>query len=226
MSHELRTPLTALGGYAQLLEMELGGPLTDAQRLYTTRIQDSGHHLIRLIDHVFDFTKMDIGQMTYLLEETTIRDAFDDVVVLLRSMAGQRDITLAVTEHACCRPIIADRDKLRQILVNVGRNAIEFTAAGGRVSMDCDERSDAVLVHIRDTGIGIPADRLETIFEPFVQLETGLTRQHCGMGLGLTICRTFARGMNGDVEVESESGRGTTFTVRLPYVQPKAAAVA
>jgi signal transduction histidine kinase/DNA-binding response OmpR family regulator len=216
MSHELRTPLNALGGYSQLLEMELAGPITDAQRLYVMRIQESGHHLTRLIDHVFDFTKMDIGQMSSRLEETTIRDALDGVSVLLEPMALKRDVTLAITEHPCCRPIIADRDKLRQVLLNLGRNAIEFTRSGGCVSIDCDERADPVLVHVRDTGIGIAADQLEAIFEPFVQLDTGLTRKHGGMGLGLTICRAFAREMNGDVRAESAPGRGATFTVSLP----------
>jgi signal transduction histidine kinase len=217
MSHELRTPLNALGGYAQLIEMELCGPVTEAQRLYLNRIQASGHHLIRLIEHVFDFTKMDLGQTSYHPEETTVDGTLDEVALLLEPIAFQRDVTLEVSHHAC-RPIIADRDKLRQILVNLGLNAIEFTASGGHVSMDCDERGDDVLVRVRDTGIGIAADQLDAIFEPFVQVDTGLTRRHSGMGLGLTISRAFARGMRGDLEVESEPGRGTTFTLRVPCV--------
>jgi signal transduction histidine kinase/FixJ family two-component response regulator len=216
MSHELRTPLNALGGYAQLLEMELCGPVTEAQRLYLNRIQDSGHHLIRLIDHVFDFTKMDLGQTTYQPEETTVESTLDEVALLLEPIAFKRDVTLAIARDTACRPIFADRDKVRQILLNLGLNAIEFTESGGRVSMECDERGDVVLVRVSDTGLGIAADQLEAIFEPFVQVDAGLTRRHSGMGLGLTISRAFARGMKGDLKVESEPGRGTTFTLYVP----------
>jgi signal transduction histidine kinase/FixJ family two-component response regulator len=220
MSHELRTPLNAIGGYAQLLEMEVFGPVTEAQRMHLLRIQETDHHLVRLIEKVFDFTKVDMGQPMYHAEAITVHEAMAGLGVLVEPGAHARGVTIDIPEETCDALVVTDREKVRQILVHLCANAIEFTDAGGRVTVACEEIPDAVLLRVSDTGIGIPADQLEKIFEPFVQLDAGLTRRHGGIGLGLAISRAYARGLGGDLLVTSEPGRGSTFVLRLPRTPP------
>jgi signal transduction histidine kinase len=189
MSHELRTPLNAIGGYAELMEMGIRGPVTEEQRGDLHRIQQSQRHLLGLINEVLNYARLESGAVHFDVEDIRVRDA------------------LAVS---------ADPDKLRQILLNLLSNAVKFTDRGGRVEVACAAAEGRVQVLVRDTGIGIAADQLERIFEPFVQVRADLTRTAEGTGLGLAISRDLARGMGGDLTAESTVGAGSTFTLTLP----------
>jgi len=216
MSHELRTPLNAIGGYAELLEMGIRGPVTDEQREDLRRIQTSQRHLLGLINEVLNYTKLGTGSVSYVLTTLTVRDVLVSAEALITPQARAKGITLTVDE--CPGGVLAraDREKLRQILVNLIGNAIKFTDRGGRVDVGCGVSDDVVRIHVRDTGIGIPVDKLEAIFEPFVQVRADLTRTTEGTGLGLAISRDIARGMGGELTAASVMGNGTTLTLTLP----------
>jgi signal transduction histidine kinase len=216
MSHELRTPLNAIAGYAELIELGVHGPVTEEQREAIRRIQRSQRHLLGLIDDVLNFAKLEVGQVEYDLAEVRVDAALD----LLESLVGPQLLAKALRfERDRCPPdltVRADGDKLQQILVNLLSNAIKFTSSGGSVTISCSERDGKVDIAVRDTGIGIPADQLEAIFAPFVQVDRRLNSPHEGAGLGLSISRDLARGMGGDITVESAVGAGSVFTVTLP----------
>ena len=216
MSHELRTPLNAIGGYAELLEMGIRGPVTIEQREDLRRIQTSQRHLLGLINEVLNYTKLETGAVSYDLATVGVRDALVMAEALIAPQAQAKGLTLAIDE--CPREMLAraDLEKFRQILVNLIGNSIKFTGRGGRVDVGCDVVEGVVRIRVRDTGIGIPADKLEVIFEPFVQVRADLTRTTEGTGLGLAISRDLARGMGGDIVAESVVGAGSTFTLMLP----------
>jgi PAS domain S-box-containing protein len=226
MSHELRTPLNAIGGYTELLELGIRGPVTPEQLEDLARIRHSQRHLLGLINEVLNYTRVERGTVDYATEDVDLADVIAAVEPLVRPQVAAKGLTLHVEPVRSGGPAIvrADRDKLRQILRNLLSNAIKFTDAGGRIEIawaDADtfdgasDGSALVVMHVRDTGIGIPADKLEAVFEPFVQVQTGLTRPHDGAGLGLAISRQLARGMGGDLTVESAEGEGSCFTLEL-----------
>ena len=216
MSHELRTPLNAIGGYAELLEMGIRGPVTTQQTDDLRRIQTSQRHLLGLINEVLNYAKLETGTVQYDVADVPVREALTTAESLVAPQA--RTNGLALTLAACASTVVvrADGEKLRQILVNLLSNAIKFTPAGGRVDMSCAAHDGVAAIHVRDTGIGIPADKLQVIFDPFVQVRSDLTRTHEGTGLGLAISRDLARGMGGDLTVRSAVGEGSTFTLTLP----------
>ena len=216
MSHELRTPLNAIAGYAELMEMGLHGPITEEQAQAISRIQASQRHLLGLIDGVLTHAKLETGHVRYELAAVSALSAIANAAMLLAPQARVGDVVL-ITES--CAPDVmmwADPDKVQQILLNLLSNAVKFTPRGGRIEVACSRSDATVRIEIRDTGIGIPADMLSRIFEPFVQVRSDLTRPREGTGLGLAISRTLARGMNGDVLVTSVEGEGSTFTLVLP----------
>ena len=216
MSHELRTPLNAIGGYAELMEMGIRGPVTAEQREDLARIQSSQRHLLGLINEVLNYAKLETGAVRYVMEDVPVAEVLGDTEGLVLPQARAKGLTLQV---GACPPdllVRADREKLRQVLVNLLSNAVKFTDRGGRVDLACEQGGREVRLRVHDTGIGIPADRLEAIFEPFVQVRSDLTRTAEGTGLGLAISRDLALGMGGDLTVESVFGEGSTFTVRLP----------
>jgi PAS domain S-box-containing protein len=215
MSHELRTPLNAIAGYTQLLDMGIRGPITDAQRQDLKRIQRSQQHLLSVIDGVLAFTKVEVGQMTYQIEEMPVSEALAGLELLVAPMLREKRVQLEVDEGSCRARVRADREKLRQILLNLLTNAVKFTPPGGCVRLECDDGPEEVVLRVHDTGIGIPADKIDTIFEPFTQVHMGLTREHGGTGLGLAISREFARAMGGDISAQSVLGHGSTFSLRL-----------
>jgi PAS domain S-box-containing protein len=219
MSHELRTPLNAIGGYAELMEMGIRGPITPQQRQDLHRIQQSQRHLLGLINEVLNYARLETGTVHYDVADVSMREAMAAAEALVAPQAHAKELALAV---APCPPGIAaraDAEKTRQILVNLLSNAVKFTDRGGRVEVACAASGDRVLVHVRDTGIGIAADQLERIFEPFVQVRADLTRTAEGTGLGLAISRDLARGMGGDLTAVSAPGAGSTFTLALPRAQ-------
>ncbi|HEX6041557.1 ATP-binding protein [Longimicrobium sp.] len=216
MSHELRTPLNAIGGYTELLEMGIHGVVTDAQRTALERIQLSQRHLLGLINEVLNYAKLETGTVRYDVDNVRVQEMLSSVAGLVEPQARARRLALVIRPAPPELAVRADGEKLRQILVNLLGNAIKFTDGGGRVEVTCARNGDRVQLAVRDTGIGIPADKLETIFEPFVQVRSDLTRTAEGTGLGLAISRDLARGMDGDLSVESTPGQGSTFTLTLP----------
>jgi PAS domain S-box-containing protein len=226
MSHELRTPLNAIGGYTELLDLGLRGAVTEAQRADLARIRRSQGHLLGLITDILNFAKLEAGRVHFDVADVALAGVLDDVETLVTPQARARGLACQVASAPCDdegRPLAvrADREKLQQVLVNLMTNAVKFTDPPGRIAVECDvDPGDAsrVRIAVRDTGIGIPADRLEHIFDPFVQVDPRLARAREGAGLGLAISRDLARGMGGDLTVESEVGVGSTFTLVLPRV--------
>ena len=216
MSHELRTPLNAIGGYAELMEMGLRGPITEEQRADLGRIQQSQKHLLGLINQVLNYTRVETGTVRYDLMDVRVAEALAAAEALVVPQVRSKGLGYT---FSTCDPVLAvraDRDKLQQVLLNLLTNAIKFTNPGGRITVACENRGFAVAVFVTDTGVGIPKDKLAMIFEPFVQVDSRLTRATDGVGLGLAISRDLARGMGGDLTAESTEGVGSTFTLTLP----------
>ncbi|HUQ98227.1 MAG TPA: PAS domain S-box protein [Gemmatimonadaceae bacterium] len=216
MSHELRTPLNAIGGYAQLMQLGLSGPVTDEQIKQLDRVQKSQQHLLAVINDILNFSRMEAGRITYELRPLSVRDALIAVAPIIEPMAGSLGISLDVGNCGPEVAALADRAKVEQVLINLLSNAVKFTEAGGTISLLCGASDTSVWVRVSDTGVGIPPEHLETIFAPFEQVGRSLASPKEGTGLGLTISRDLARGMGGDLSADSEVGKGSTFTLTLP----------
>lgn len=222
MSHELRTPLNAIGGYRELLELGLRGPITEEQRADLARIKHAQEHLLGLINDVLNFAKLEAGRVEMKLQPVSVERILDEVESLIVPMAANRGIRYVHHPHDPDLTVHADPDKFQQILLNLVSNAVKFTDRGGEVAVDWKKRGADVTIDVRDTGRGIPADRLDSIFEPFVQVNADLTRTAEGTGLGLAISHELATAMGGDLTVRSEEGKGSTFTLYLKQATPVA----
>jgi signal transduction histidine kinase len=216
MSHELRTPLNAIGGYVDLIDMGLRGPLSDLQKRDLERIKASQTHLLGLISGVLDLARVEAGQVKYDLMNVAVDPFLAGLDALIAPQATTKAVTLNYVACAADLAVVADREKLRQILLNLLSNAIRHTPAGGAVTLSADQRGRRVAIVVEDTGPGIPDAKREVIFEPFVQLDRSLTQIREGLGLGLAISRDLARGMFGELVVESNDGRGARFVLTLP----------
>jgi len=221
MSHELRTPLNAIGGYVDLLALEIRGPLVEPQREDLRRIKKSGQHLLSLINDILNLARIESGQLDLHIRDVSLSTEFENVDALVAPQFEVKKIKYVYPRCDSSLRVRADSEKLQQILLNVLSNACKFTDEHGSVTVECDadsgDASDVVAISIRDSGRGIVADKLEDIFEPFVQIDrhlTGVSQQ--GIGLGLAISRDLARRMGGDLVAESLPGVGTTFTLTLP----------
>jgi signal transduction histidine kinase/CHASE3 domain sensor protein len=217
MSHELRTPLQAALGFAQLLRSGVFGTINDDQSEALARVERSQTHLARLIDDILDFARLEAGRVRVLLERVPVREIIDDLVPLVEPQAVLKKISVTA-ESADGLVVAVDRQRMRQIMVNLVGNAIKFTNPGGVVRVAARPESNRVRFDVQDNGVGIPADRLKEIFEPFVQVDDALTRTASGAGLGLAISRDLARAMGGELSVQSEPGRGSVFSVSFPAV--------
>ena len=218
MSHELRTPLNAIGGYVDLLELGIRGPITEAQREDLDRIRRNQRHLLGLINNVLNFAKIEAGHVDYHISEAPLHDILDGMYSLVAPQVRARALEY---EYRQCAPSVlvrADVEKVEQILINLLSNAIKFTEPGGHVTLECVYTDTVAKVRVIDTGLGIPAGKLDAIFEPFVQVDQAFTREGQGTGLGLSISRDLARAMGGDITVESVLGEGAVFTLSLPRV--------
>jgi PAS domain S-box-containing protein len=216
MSHELRTPLNAIGGYVDLLMLGIRGPINDVQREDLNRIRRNQHHLLGLINNVLNFAKIEAGHVEYHIAETRLHDVLEGMYPLVAPQIQARGLSY---DYVPCEPSIvvqADSEKVQQVLLNLLSNAIKFTEPGGNVRLECACRQTAAAVRVVDTGLGIPPEKLEAIFQPFVQVDQNFTRQGQGTGLGLSISRELARAMGGDITVESVLGEGAVFTLSLP----------
>ncbi|MEO5588831.1 MAG: ATP-binding protein [Gemmatimonadaceae bacterium] len=215
MSHELRTPLNAIGGYTELLMMGIRGAITPDQQADLERIQRSQRNLLSLINDILNYAKLDAGHVEFRMEPVGIHALLLDLEPLITPQLRAREI---VYDYAACSSetmAYADTEKLRQVLLNLLSNAIKFTEPEGTISVACSEVDEVVCISVIDTGIGIPPERLASVFEPFVQLERRLTSNHEGTGLGLAISRDLARGMGGDLTAESRVGEGSEFRLTL-----------
>jgi PAS domain S-box-containing protein len=222
MSHELRTPINATLGYTELIEMGVGGEVSEQQRGYLARIRGSQEHLLGIINDLLNFSRVEAGQVEYSLAPLELHQVVDTVLPMVRPQAMAKEIE---TRHGPCADAVVahgDRGKAEQIVLNLLANAVKFTPAGGEVTISCGMERERATVVVSDTGPGIPPDQREAIFEPFVQLGRTLTSGHEGTGLGLAISRDLARAMGGDLEVRDEGAEGATFVLSLP-VQPQEA---
>lgn len=235
-SHEIRTPLNAIIGYAELLAMGLAGPLDEEQRRFVSRIQGTSAHLLSLVNDLLDLSKIESGEMRAASEAELLVDAVRGAVELVEPLAATRQVAIA---NACgtreASAYCGDSERVRQILVNLLSNAIRFTEGSGRVTVSCGTAATAPLadvvtpelgwayVRVQDTGVGIPAEQLERIWDAFVQVDASRTRRFGGSGLGLTISRHLARLMGGGLTVDSELGLGSSFVLWLPAAEAREA---
>ncbi len=239
MSHELRTPLNAIVGYTELMEVGVVGPVNDEQRNYLGRVRASARHLVGLIGEILDLAKIEAGQMRVRREGAVLARTVADAVALVAPQAAAKPLALTQLPGPEALAYLGDEARVRQVLVNLLANAVKFTEPGGVITVryGAAERADRgarlagdgpwAHVRVADTGVGIPADKLEAVFEPFVQVEGeahgALRRTQGGTGLGLSISRQFARLMGGDLTLESRPGVGSTFTLWLPIATDGAA---
>ena len=224
MSHELRTPLTAIMGYEELLSDGITGPVTELQRQQLGRINASARHLLGLIDEILTFARVDIGRERVRWESMSVNHTLTDAASLVQPMAADKKLRFVVGLLDEDQSIQTDGTKLRQMLVNLLSNGIKFTDKG-EVRLGCAVNASTLEVRIADTGVGIAAENIEDVFEPFWQAEQTATRKTGGTGLGLSVTRKLARLLGGDVTVASRMGAGTTFLLTLPMKAPAGEAV-
>ncbi|HEU0076901.1 MAG TPA: GAF domain-containing sensor histidine kinase, partial [Longimicrobiaceae bacterium] len=221
-SHELRTPLTAIIGYGELLADGITGPVSDEQAHQLGRIKASAMHLLGLIDEVLTFARLEAGRETVRAEPIDVRGAVRNAGELVAPLAAGKGLALRVEPPPGRLWLDTDPGKLHQILVNLLSNAVKFTDAG-TVELSAGAQDGKVVFRVRDTGIGIPPEQLERVFEPFTQVESSPTRRFGGTGLGLSVSRRLARLLGGDLAAQSVPGEGSAFTLVLPLREDQAA---
>ncbi len=214
MSHELRTPLSAIIGYQELLSEEISGPINEAQRQQLERIQSSAAHLRDLINQILSLSRIGAGKEDVEVEVVDLAQLTREAALLMQQKAEARDLTLEMDlpDELCTR---TDPGKIRQVLLNLLSNAIKFTPEGG-VTVKLESDPDAIRLRVTDTGVGIAAEERDRIFDVFTQVDQSMTRSVGGSGLGLAVSQRIAHLLDGELELESDVGRGSTFTLRLP----------
>jgi signal transduction histidine kinase len=223
MSHELRTPLNAIIGYSEMLEEDISGPAATEQRDDLRKIRTAGRHLLGLIDDILDISRIEAGKVELHIEPFDLRDLLDEVVSSVQPMMTKNANKLTIDSDPSPREMRADRKRLQQVLLNLLSNAAKFTTRGEVVMTVKRVRhgeADLVEFAVLDNGIGIEAAKMAKLFQPFVQADSTSTRRYGGSGLGLAISRRLCELMGGDIEVRSEPGRSTCFTVTLPAQPP------
>ena len=216
MSHELRSPLNAIDGHAALVMDGVHGPVNENQVNALQRLRRSSGILLGLINDLLDFSRIEAGRVHYNTKRVALQPLLDQLDELVQPQARERSLRWTPATVPADVHVLADADKVLQVLINLTTNALKFTPSGGSVELVAEPGDDTVRLSVRDTGIGIPPHMHELVFDPFVQVDQGRTRQRQGVGLGLAISRDLARGMNGDLTVQSEQGVGSTFTLTLP----------
>lgn len=215
MSHELRTPLNAVLGYADLLQAEISGPLTDLQKTHINAIKSSARHLLQLIEEILTFARIETGREEINLQFTDLATVMEEAAALVSHTIAERGFEFRMALPPFGTQICTDPHKLQQIMVNLLSNALKFTERG-HIAFRPQVGAEWVEIEIEDTGIGIPKEHIDQIFESFWQVESSTTRRTGGTGLGLSVSRNLARALGGDVTVRSTPGKGSTFTIRLP----------
>ncbi len=214
MSHELRTPLNSILGFSEVLLSDL--TILEKQQRWVRNIQSSGEKLLALINDILDLAKIEAGKMQLRLEDFSIHDVCDGLLNMFRPLAEKKNIELRGQIDPDIPQLRQDATKLQQILQNLLSNAIKFTPEGGRVLLRAYADPTHVILQVTDTGVGIAPEEQNLVFEKFRQSGTPLTREHAGTGLGLSIVREMSKLLGGEATLQSELGRGSTFTVRLP----------
>jgi PAS domain S-box-containing protein len=215
ISHELRTPLNAIMGYSDLMDAEISGQLTDKQRREVDRIRASARHLLQLIEEILSFARLQSGGDELHLELVDAVALLDEAAAMTEPLARARDLEFLVQADVDSVMLETDAGKARQVLVNLLSNAVKFTEVGA-VHLKLRRAGDKIVFEVVDTGVGIAAEQVKRIYDPFWQAERPNTRKTGGTGLGLSVSRRYVRLLRGDLDVHSEPGRGTTFTLSLP----------
>jgi signal transduction histidine kinase len=222
MSHELRTPLNSILGFAQVILEGLDGPLTETMTDDLSLIEKNGKHLLNLINDILDMSKIEAGRMSLSPEPINLKEILEEVLETSSSLARQKDLLLGLeSQSEADITVVVDRTRMRQVFTNLIGNSIKFTDQGG-ITIQVKTEGDYVRIRIRDTGMGIPSDKLETVFEAFSQVDTSTTRKAGGTGLGLPISRRLVEMHGGRLWAESSgvAGEGSTFVVELPLSGP------
>lgn len=222
VSHELRTPLTSVIGYSEMLLEGMAGPLRDEQREYVTTIMEKGESLLHLISGILDISKIEKGVQEIVRQRVRPETIVDSAVSTVRPQAQKKDLQIEIQVNTDVPDVYVDVYKIRQVLINLLGNAVKFTPSGGTVTVAVDRgealpnAAETVRFEVRDTGIGIPPDKLPRVFEVFFQVDNTSTREYGGTGLGLAIVKNFVESHGGEVGVTSKLGAGSTFTFTLP----------
>jgi signal transduction histidine kinase len=216
MSHELRTPLNAIGGYAELMQLGVHGSVTQGQGDALERIQRSQRHLLGLINQVLNYARLETGNVRYEMANVSVDDMLRTADALVMPQMRAKELHYVYLACEANLVVHADSEKFQQIVLNLLTNAIKFTDRGGHIRVESERAGNAAVIKIHDTGIGIPPEKLELIFDPFVQVDSNFTRTREGVGLGLAISRDLARGMGGELCAQSVLGEGTTMLLTLP----------
>ena len=216
INHDLRSPLTGMIGFASILEEKETGELNEKQHKFISSIKRNGHELLGLINQLLELSKLESNKVEENKKEFDIKKAIEDSIVSTEYMATKKDIRLSVAQEPKVSYVFADPDHVKQVLVNLLNNAIKFTGSGGSVSVEIKEDADIVFVSVKDTGTGIPKEDLKRIFEPFTQVENDISKQVGGIGIGLSIVKSFVEASGGTITVDSEMGMGSVFTFSLP----------
>ena len=224
VSHELRTPLNSIIGFSELLQDRAFGELNEKQKQYVKFIHSSGVHLLQLINSILDLSKIEAGRMEVVPEEFVLTDMLSEILATIKPLAHKKNITIEMKDTPASPVIVADKAKFKQIMLNLLSNAVKFNVDGGKVIVDWDIKEEPkgteferyLYISVEDTGIGIKENDLDRIFKEFEQLEPTITREHGGTGLGLALTKKLVELHNGEIWVESEFGKGSKFTVKLP----------
>lgn len=219
MSHELRTPLNSIIGFSDILLERIFGELNEKQLRYVNNISSSGKHLLEIINEILDLSKVEAGKMELHYSEFLINSVLEEVRVILAPLAQKKSLEITFNvEHVAA--LEADRDRLIQVLYNLVSNAIKFTPEGGKISILCRKNGSRALISVIDTGIGISAEDQKKIFQPFTQIDNSSSRQFGGTGLGLTLVKKIVNLHQGEIRVESNVGKGSTFILAIPLKKP------
>lgn len=215
MSHELRTPLNSIIGFTGILLKGLAGPLNEEQKKQLTMVQSSARHLLELINDVLDISKIEAGELRLSISEFNIKESVEKVVRMFVPLLEKKGLELKMDIGNDVDSVVTDKRRLEQVLMNLMSNAVKFTEKGS-IIVSCRKEVGSYVISVKDTGIGIEEGELEKIFQPFSQIDTGLSRKYEGTGLGLSISKKLLDLMGGKIYVESKPGKGSTFTIVIP----------